>query len=55
MHSINIVGFPGGSEVKNLPPMHETQETWVYSCWKIPWTEDSGGLQFMRLQRAGHN
>ena len=26
-----------------------------YSCWKIPWTEDPSGLQFMRLQRAGHN
>ena len=24
-------------------------------AWKIPWTEESGGLQSMRLQRAGHN
>ena len=23
--------------------------------WKIPWTEDPGGLQFMRSQRVGHN
>ena len=22
---------------------------------KIPWTEESGGLQFMRLQRVDHN
>ena len=27
------------------------------SClaWKIPWTEEPGGLQFMGLQRVGHN
>ena len=23
--------------------------------WKIPWTEEPGGLQYMRLQRAGHD
>ena len=23
-------------------------------AWKIPWTEDPGGLQSMRLQRVGH-
>ena len=23
--------------------------------WKIPWTEEPGGLQSMELQRAGHN
>ena len=22
--------------------------------WRISWTEDPGGLQSMRLQRAGH-
>ena len=26
-----------------------------YSFWKIPWTEDPGGLQFRGLQRVGHN
>ena len=25
-----------------------------YSCWKIPWTEDPGGLQSMGLQRIRH-
>ena len=25
------------------------------SCLEIPWVEDSGGLQFMGLQRVGHN
>ena len=24
-------------------------------AWKIPWTEEPGGLQFMGSQRAGHN
>ena len=24
-------------------------------AWKIPWTEESGGLQSMGSQRAGHN
>ena len=66
----NPEGFPGGSDVKNLPAM---QKTWVQSlgqedplenrmanhssilAWKIPWAEEPGGLQSMVLQRAGHN
>ena len=24
-------------------------------AWKIPWIEEPGGLQFMGLQRAGHD
>ena len=24
-------------------------------AWKIPWTEELGGLQSMRLQRVGHD
>ena len=24
-------------------------------AWKIPWTEEPGGIQFMGLQRVGHN
>ena len=23
--------------------------------WRIPWTEEPGGLQFMRSQRIGHD
>ena len=26
-----------------------------HSCWKIPWTEDPGGLQSMESQRIGHD
>ena len=56
------VGFPGGSDSKNLPAV---QETWVQSlgqedplkkgmatyssilAWRVPWTEEPGGLQSM--------
>ena len=53
--------------VKNLPAKQETQvqslgqedplekEMATHSstlAWKIPWTEESGGLQSMRLQRS---
>ena len=57
-------GFPGGSVVKILPAVQETQEmqvgkilgwedrleegTTTHSsilAWKIPWTEEPGGLQ----------
>ena len=24
-------------------------------AWKIPWIEEHGGLQFMGLQRVGHD
>ena len=24
-------------------------------AWRIPWTKEPGGLQFMELQRVGHN
>ena len=56
--------------VKNLPAMQETQvDPWVRKillekemancssifAWRIPWTEEPGGLQSMRLQRLGHN
>ena len=57
--------FPGGSEVKNLPAMHETwvrslgqespleKEMAIHSsilAWRIPWTEEPGGLQSTGLQ-----
>ena len=63
-------GFPSGSVVKNLPAMQETQvrslgreeplEKEMTSqsstlAWKIPWTEEPGGLQFMGSQRVGHS
>ena len=71
IHFANLWGFPGGSGVKNLPAMQDTQETWIWSLgqedprrrkWQptpvfLPgvWTEEPGGLQSMRVQRVGHN
>ena len=37
--------FPG---IKNGNPLH-------YSSWKLPWTEEPGGLQSMGLQRVRHD
>ena len=56
--------------VKNLPAMQETQvqslgqeaplEKGIAThssilVWRIPWTEEPGGLQSMGLQRVGHD
>ena len=56
--------------VKNVPAMQETQvqslgredllekEMTTHSsilAWKIPWTEEPGGLQLTRPQRVGQN
>ena len=56
--------------VKNLPATQETRvrslgredllekEMATHSsilAWRIPWTEEPGGLQSMGLQRVGHN
>ena len=56
--------------VKNLPAMQETQvqflvwedllekEMATHSSilsWKIPWTEEPGGLKSTALQRVGHD
>ena len=56
--------------VKNLPAMRETQvgsldqedrleeEMATHSsilAWRIPWTEEAGGLQSMGSTRAGHD
>ena len=66
----HIMGFPGGSEVKNLPAIQETQvqsafredilekkmttHSSILTC-EIPRTEEPGGLQSMGWQRVGHN
>ena len=63
-------GFPGGSVVKNLPIMQETQVQslgqedplekgmvthFTILAWKIPGTEEHGGLQSMWSQTIRHN
>ena len=61
----HIMGFPGGSEVKNLPAIQETQvqsafredilekkmttHSSILTC-EIPRTEEPGGLQSMESQ-----
>ena len=62
-------GFPGGSVIKNLPTMQETrvrslgqedplEKGMAIHCnilaWRIPWTEESGGLQSIGSQRVRH-
>ena len=65
-----LMGFPGGSDVKNLSAVQETQ-VWSLGqkdplekgvdthssilAWRIPWTEEPGGPQSMGLQRVEHN
>ena len=59
-----IMGFPDGSVVKNLPanagdaglilgqedPLEKEMATHSsILAWRIPWTEEPGGLQSMRL------
>ena len=61
--------FPGGSVVKNLPAMPETQVqslgqeeplekgmaiSSIILAWRNPWTEELGGLQSVELQRVRH-
>ena len=69
LHSpARVVGFPAGSDHQNLPAGWETQALslgWedpleedmaIHSsilAWKIPWTDEAGGLQSMGSQRAG--
>ena len=46
---------------KNLPPMFEDpleEGMAIFSsilAWKIPWTEEPGGLQSIGLHRVGHD
>ena len=59
------MGFPGGLVIRNPPAKQETwvqslgqeypleKEMAIHSnilAWKIPWTEDPGGLQSMGSQ-----
>ena len=63
-------GVPGGSAVENPPAVLETwvrSLAWedpleegmtTHSsilAWRIPWTEEPGGLQSMRSQRVRHD
>ena len=62
--------FAVAQTVKRLPAMRETQvrflgqedplekEMAIHSstlAWRIPWTEEAGGLQSTESQRVGHD
>ena len=66
----DYVGFPGGSDGKEsacnvgdpglIPGWEDPLEKGMAThssvlAWRIPWTEEPGGLQSMGLQRVGHN
>ena len=63
-------GFPGGSDGKESTckagdqvrslGWEDTLEKGIVPCssilaWRIPWTEEPGGLQSVGSQRIGHN
>ena len=63
-------GFLGSSDGKNPPAMQETLIPFLgwenpleegmathssILAWRIPWTEEPGGLQSMGSQRVGHD
>ena len=67
--ALQLRAFPGGSVVKNPPAIQERwvqplgreepleKEMATPSsilAWRIPWTEEPGGLRSMWLQRVGH-
>ena len=63
------MGFPGGSDSKNLPAMQETQVQSLDQedlekgmttrssilAWRIPWKKEPRGLQSMGEQRVRHD
>ena len=64
------MGFPGDSDGKEstcnagdsglIPGSEDPLEKGMAThssilAWRIPWTEEPGGLQSMRLQRVGHD
>ena len=68
MYFKSFLGLPGGSVVKNLlansgdmgstPELGSSLEKEMAThssilAWRIPWTEEPGGLQSMGSQRVG--
>ena len=65
MYTLNM-GFPGVSEstcdagdVGSIPGLGSSLEEGMAACpstlaWRLPWTEEPGGLQSMALQRVRH-
>ena len=68
--SLTVWNVPVVQVIKNPPVMQETQvrslgqedppeqEMATHSrvlAWRIPWTEEPGGIQSRELQRGGHS
>ena len=62
----NLKGFPGSSAISNardsVPSLgwedllEESMATHSSTlAWRIPWTEEPGGLQSVGVQRVGHD
>ena len=51
-HSAGDVGWIPGS---GRPLEKEMATHASFLAWRVPWTEEPGGLQPMRLQRVGHD
>ena len=69
-HLLMLKNFPGGSDGKasvyhagdlgssrglGRSPGGGNGNPLQYFAWKIPWTEEPGGLQSMGSQRVGHD
>ena len=55
-----MVKNPPGNEgfdpwIRKIPWRRKWQPTSAILAWEIPWTEEPGGLQSMRLQRVRHD
>ena len=60
--TFSLPGFPGSSVVKSMPASAGDVGSILVEmgmathssilAWRIPWTEGSGGLQFVRLRRV---
>ena len=47
---------PNRDPVANTYPLEKEMATHSsILAWRIPWTEEPGGLQSMKLQRVGHD
>ena len=70
MFYMGSMGFPGGSDGKESAARQETQVSsldgerspeegngnpFQYSCWRIPCTEETGGLQSMGSKTVRQN
>ena len=59
-HLWSTYSFPGGSDGKESLDWEDPLEKGMavhcsILAWRIPWTEEPGGLQSMGLQSVGHN